>query len=239
MSDAFSYFGEKLFPFLELFFFFFPSFLSSHGEKLITWNHSISWDERRGSKVQWIMNSWSGSQDFPPQNRGGWWGGGKWKRKNSLTDSGRTEETNRMHASPGWMIFLIHSCKCDSHVTWSLIPSSRADPGMTGFSDLHDKCFPLSLMSGMKETVEIVVLESLEWLSSTSFRVMIGWSLLAVPLNQVIRGFGRDPTDWHLNSILLPAMIELRGGISRTWSGFTVSVCVWGDSRKWNEKGDD
>lgn len=156
-----------------------------------------------------------------------WRIGGRWereeirKRNKSSKISGKG---NKSYACIGWMSFissftvLYFFCMPDSHVTWSLIPSSRADPGITGFSDLHDKCFPLSLISGMNETVEIVVFESEEWLSSTSVRVTESDS----PLNQVIFGFGRDPTDWHLNSILLPAMMELLGGIRRTWSGFTV-----------------
>ena len=111
----------------------------------------------------------------------------------------------------------------DLQLTWRRMLCCRSEDGMFGFSDLHDKCFPLSLMSGMKETVEMLVLESLEWLSSTSFRIMTLASDSGVgddDLNHEIWGRGLDPMDWHLNSILFPAMIDVRGGINLTWSGF-------------------
>lgn len=99
-------------------------------------------------------------------------------------------------------------------LTWSLIPSSREEAGITGLSAWHDKCLPLSSTSGMKVTVETVTFESDEWLSKTS----VNFDEL---LNQEILGLGRDPIVSHLNSILFPAVIEVRGGISLTWRGFT------------------
>lgn len=147
-----------------------------------------------------------------------------WSHSGGCEDAANQEERESDGLAEGWQRRQAEGqgAGADLQLISSLIPSSMALPGIKRFSDRQDKYLPESSAEGVKLSVLVVWLPSMEILSLTRFSAFD-------PFHQVMLAGGRDPADRQVISIVLSAENDFRSPSIWTMSGRTAChVWTWG-----------